>query len=70
MRQVMVSNIQLQFDLDQISVGDVKDQVEYSIDQINGVLQRAPWGIGAQILHDPEKIRAKVTRIQCTERRR
>ena len=40
----------LQFDSDQITSGDDLEQVQQAVDHINGVLQREPYGLGAQLM--------------------
>lgn len=50
MKNVTVYGIALQFDLDQVTAGQVKDQVQQAVDEINLTLQRQPFGLGAQII--------------------
>ncbi len=47
MRSITVYNLTLQFDGDNT---DPVVQARNAVDQINGVLQRQPYGLGAQIL--------------------
>lgn len=50
MKTIQIKNLVIQFDSNSESEESVKEQVQSAIDQINGVLQREPYGLGAQIL--------------------
>ncbi len=49
MKTINIKNVTIQID-DDGSGRSVKDQAQDAINQINGVLQREPYGLGAQIL--------------------
>ena len=49
MRTITIKNLVLQFDGDDSDLSP-KEQAQNVIDQINGVLQREPYGLGAQIM--------------------
>jgi len=49
MKTITIKNLVLQFDGDDSDLS-TKEQAENAIEQINGVLQREPYGLGAQIM--------------------
>ncbi len=49
MKTITIKQLVLQIDADNSGRSE-KEQVESAINQINGVLQREPYGLGAQIL--------------------
>jgi len=49
MKTIIIKNLVLQFDGDDSDLS-TKEQVQNAIEQINGVLQREPYGLGAQIM--------------------
>lgn len=49
MKTITIKNLVLQFDGDDSDLS-TKEQVQNAIEQINGVLQREPYGLGAQIM--------------------
>lgn len=49
MKTITVRNVVLQFDGDQVTSGDKRYQAGQAIDLINTILQREPFGLGAQI---------------------
>ena len=51
MKVITIKNLWIQFDADQIMTGTDKEQALQAIEMINGVMQREPYGFGAQILH-------------------
>jgi hypothetical protein len=51
MKVITVKNVWIQFDADSITAGTDKEQALQALEMINGVLQREPYGFGAQILH-------------------
>jgi len=52
MKQI-TTTITLTFDSDQITSGSDEEQIQAAIDEINLVLQRQPYGLGAQVCnHD------------------
>jgi hypothetical protein len=48
--QITIENLTIKFDADQITCGDDEDQKKQAIHEINLVLQREPFGLGAQII--------------------
>lgn len=49
MKSITIRNLVIQIDADQVTSGDEVEQAQQAIDLINGVLQREPHGLGAQI---------------------
>lgn len=49
MKTIIIKNLVLQFDGDDSDLS-TKERVQNAIEQINGVLQREPYGLGAQIM--------------------
>ncbi len=56
MRVITVYRLDLQFDADQITHGTKDEQVRQAVDLINGVLQREPYGLGAQLFDHTDEI--------------
>lgn len=56
MRTITVHRLVLQFDADQITQGNRQQQTNQAIDLINMVLQREPFGLGAQLIAHPDEI--------------
>ena len=56
MRAITIHRITLQFDADQITHGSGEDQARQAVDLINGVLQREPFGLCAQLIATPDEI--------------
>ncbi|OGP24986.1 MAG: hypothetical protein A2X93_07450 [Deltaproteobacteria bacterium GWC2_56_8] len=50
MRVITFRNVAIQFDANQITHGTPLEQVNQAIALINGVLQREPYGFGAQVV--------------------
>lgn len=50
MKSITVNNISLQFDADQITHGNKKQQAAEAVELVNGILQREPFGLGAQLI--------------------
>ncbi len=61
MSTITVRRLDLQFDANQITSGSNQAQVDQAIDQINLVLQREPFGLGAQLLAYREEIEIEAT---------
>ena len=55
MKTITVQRLILQFDAGQITKGNQPQQTHQAIDLINRVLQREPFGLGAQLFL-PDKI--------------
>ena len=64
MRAITIKGLSLQFDADQITNGSVKKQAEQAIHEINLVLQRQPFCLGAQII-SPKKLNATASKIDA-----
>jgi len=56
MKTITVHGLDLQFDADQFTIGNIENQAEQAIALINGVLQRDPYGLGAQLISHPDEI--------------
>lgn len=56
MKQITMSNLSIVFDGDQTTTGPAITQAMEAIKQINGVLQREPYGLAAQIAVRPEEV--------------
>jgi molybdopterin biosynthesis enzyme MoaB len=61
MKIITVRRLDLQFDADQITGGTNEAQTDQAIEAINLVLQREPFGLGAQLLAYPEEIEIEAT---------
>lgn len=61
MKTITVRRLDLQFDADQITSGTNEAQADQAIDAINLVLQREPFGLGAQLLAYREEIEIEAT---------
>ena len=56
MKSITIHRLSLQFDAGQITQGSDQQQAEQALDLINGVLQREPFGLGAQLIATPDEI--------------
>lgn len=63
MKTITVYRLDLQFDADQVTKGTPLNQAHQAIDQINLVLQREPYGLGAQLIDHPDEIELEVRKI-------
>lgn len=52
MRVINAGPFILQFDADEITDGSAKEQVNRAIELVNFVLQREPYGLGAQLYRE------------------
>ena len=52
LRAITIRNLSIQFDADQNTTGSDMEQARQAIELINGVLQREPFGLAAQIMPD------------------
>lgn len=52
MKTITIRNLTIMFDADESTSGTPEQQVSQAIEQINGVLQREPYGLAAQIFRD------------------
>ena len=63
MKIITVRRVDLQFDADQIPHGSKEQQVRQAIDQINLVLQREPFGLGAQLIVHRDEIEIEIQNL-------
>jgi len=56
MKSITIHRLSLQFDAGQITQGTDQQQAKQAVDLINGVLQRKPFGLGAQLFATPDEI--------------
>jgi hypothetical protein len=56
MKVISIHRLMLQFDADQATHGSPEQQAREAVSQINALLQREPFGLGAQIFDTPDEI--------------
>lgn len=56
MKSITIHRLSLQFDANQITHGGREKQARQAVELINGVLQREPFGLGAQLIDTPDEI--------------
>lgn len=56
MKTITVRRLDLQFDAGQITAGTALEQAGQALELINGILQREPFGLGAQLIAHPDEI--------------
>ena len=56
MKVITIRRVDLQFDADQVPHGSPEEQVRQAIEQLNVILQRQPFGLGAQLIVHPDEI--------------
>jgi hypothetical protein len=56
MKSITIHRLSLQFDAGQITHGSPEEQANQAVSLINQVLQREPFGLGAQIIATPDEI--------------
>lgn len=56
MKTITIHRLSLQFDVDQITHGSAGKQARQAVDLINLVLQREPFGLGAQLIAHRDEI--------------
>ena len=56
MRAITVHRLSLQFDAGQITRGTDDNQAREAVKLINLILQREPFGLGAQLIVHPDEI--------------
>ncbi len=61
MKTISVRRLDLQFAADQITSGTNEAQADQAIEAVNLVLQREPFGLGAQLLVYREEIEIEAT---------
>ena len=50
MKTITIRRVDVQFDADQITHGRAEEQADQAVELINLVLQREPFGLGAQLI--------------------
>jgi len=55
MKSITIHRLSLQFDAGKITQGTDQQQAEQAVDLINGILQREPFGLGAQLFATPDE---------------
>ena len=63
MKVITVHRLSLQFDANQITHGNNEQQVREAVDLINLILQREPFGLGAQLIVHPDEIEIESSRF-------
>jgi hypothetical protein len=56
MRIITVHRLSLQFDADQLTHGKNVAQASQAVELINQILQREPFGLGAQLFDHPDEV--------------
>jgi hypothetical protein len=56
MKAITIHRLSLQFDADQLMHGSAEEQARQAVELINEVLQREPFGLGAQLIATPDEI--------------
>ena len=56
MKAITIHRLSLQFDAGQITHGGNEQQARQAVDLINTLLQREPFGLGAQLIATPDEI--------------
>ena len=63
MKVITVHRLSLQFDAGQITHGNRDDQARRAVDLINLILQREPFGLGAQLIAHRDEIEIESRQI-------
>ena len=63
MKAITVHRLSLQFDAGQITRGSDDNQAREAVKLINLILQREPFGLGAQLIVHPDEIEVESHRI-------
>ena len=61
MKTITIHRLSLQFDAGQITHGNQDQQARQALELINLVLQREPFGLGAQLIATPDEIEVETT---------
>ena len=56
MKAITIHRLSLQFDAGQITRGNADNQAREAVKLINLILQREPFGLGAQLIVHPDEI--------------
>ena len=62
MKVITIHRLSLQFDAGQITHGSRDDQARQAVELINLILQREPFGLGAQLIAHRDEIE-----VECRE---
>ena len=63
MKVITIHRLSLQFDAGQITHGSRDDQARQAVDIINLILQRKPFGLGAQLIAHRDEIEIESRQI-------
>ena len=63
MKAITIHRVEVQFDADQITHGTAEQQASEAVDLINLVLQREPFGLGAQLIVHRDEIEVETQTI-------
>ena len=63
MKVITIHRLSLQFDAGQITHGSRDDQARQAVDIINLILQREPFGLGAQLIAHRDEIEIESRQI-------
>ena len=63
MKVITIHRLSLQFDAGQITHGSRDDQARQAVDLINLILQREPFGLGAQLIAHRDEIEIEYRQI-------
>ena len=64
MKAITIHRVSLQFDAGQITRGDDENQAREAVTLINLILQREPFGLGAQLFLHPDEIEVESRPIE------
>ena len=60
MKTITIRRVDVQFDADQITHGRAEEQADQAVELINLVLQREPFGLGAQLIVHRDEIEVEI----------
>ena len=63
MKVITIHRLSLQFDAGQITHGNRDDQARRAVDLVNLILQREPFGLGAQLIAHRDEIEIESRQI-------
>ena len=66
MKVITIHRLSLQFDAGQITHGNRDDQARQAVELINLILQREPFGLGAQLIVHRDEIEIESRQIDPT----
>jgi hypothetical protein len=56
MKTITIRRLDLQFDADQVTHGNLVQQADQAVELVNRTLQREPFGLGAQLFAHRDEI--------------